>query len=121
MANNEIRLGQIDYRIDKGIWEFGADRNILHDDYNRITLYTKRVKEFIKEKTGKNPPLKKKIKLTKEEANELDRMLFSSRKFVGIVGMAEPKDYDSFKHFYEGANYYPNEEYNDYDLIYQEV
>ena len=118
MVVDEIMLGQIDYRIYKGIWEFGDKENIPHDDYNRIVLYTKRVKDYIKEKTTKRLPLRKRIKLTKEEANELDKLLFKSRKFVGIVGMAEPKDYDSFKHFYEGVNYYITDEYNDYDLIY---
>lgn len=113
-----------DYTIYKGIWEYGENRqrNIV-EDYNRLIVHTERFSDWLKEKTGKEIPVGKKVKLTPEERRSLQDLIKTCHIewVIGIIGAAEPKNYDWYENFYHGVSYPLTDELEDYDLIYNEL
>lgn len=117
----ETPVVQTDYLIYKGIWSYGEnhERHIV-EDYNRIKVFTQRLSDWIKEKTGKEIPVGMNVKLTVEERHELHELI-KTGNFLGISGCAEPKDYNWYENFYHGVSYPLTDELEDYDLIYNEL
>ena len=118
---NEIKLGQLDFEFFIGIWDRGVYPPNLLTDYYRVKVFTKRLADYIKEKTGKKIPLRKIIALTEDEYHALHDMISESKKFTGLIGDAEPKNFDWERYYWKDERFPITDEYNDYDLTYNEL
>lgn len=118
---NKIELGQLDFEFCIGIWDRGTHPPVLFKDYYRMVVHTERLADYIQEKTGKRIPLNKKIALTEDEYHNLHTLICESKKFIGLIGDDEPKNYDWWKYFYENELFPLTDEYENYDLTYNEL
>jgi NTP pyrophosphatase (non-canonical NTP hydrolase) len=83
---DEFCLGKIDYDIYDGLYEWKDERHKFTPDFYRLKIFTERMQEFLEEKTGKKVPLLSTIKLTKEELNEVRRLIKEEARFIGLYG-----------------------------------
>lgn len=121
---NTIDTGEswkLDYDMKSGIWDYGSCPPKFVENYYRLRIFTPRIREFILEKTGKNIPLGKSVMMKENEFKDLRNEIEKERRFSGLFGSDDPKDYDWWKHFYEDVDYPITDELETYDLKYNEL
>ena len=92
---DEFYLGKLDYDITDGMDERKSGRYKFTADFHRLKIFTERIQEYLEEKTGKKVPVFSVIELTKEESDEVKKLISEAKKFTGLHGAYRAKAFDT--------------------------
>ena len=112
---------KLDYNLISGLEEWKDGKYKITDDFYRLVICTEKIRDFLKEKVGKDVPLNAKIKLDKGEMIELHNLISNALKFCGMYGSYRVKAFDLDCFYTRDKDGLATEEELAYDYTWKEL